>query len=81
LTRNEKNALDETEAFGGGVMDLSGVIVVALGILFFFGGAAWLEIRFRKGRLADGRGEQPPQHAVSITSGARAAHSRVAESD
>jgi hypothetical protein len=37
----------------GGIMDLSGVIVVALGILFFFGGAAWLEIRSRKQNRPD----------------------------
>jgi hypothetical protein len=29
-------------------MDLSGVIVIVPGILFFFGGAAWLEIHSRK---------------------------------
>lgn len=29
-------------------MDLSGIIVVVLGILFFFGGVAWLEVRSRK---------------------------------
>ena len=62
-------------------MDLSGIIVVVLGILFFFGGTAWLEIHSRKSRRADGRGEQPPQPAVPKRSGGRAAHSCVAKSD
>jgi hypothetical protein len=62
-------------------MDLSGIIVAALGVLFFFGGAAWLEIHSRKRSLADGRGKQSPQFGVSIRSGGRSAHSRVAKSD
>ena len=36
-------------------MDLSGFIVVALGISFFFGGAAWLEIRSRKNNRPPGK--------------------------
>jgi hypothetical protein len=62
-------------------MDLSGIIIGALGVLFFFGGAAWLEIRSRKNRLADAQGEQSPQLAVSKRSGGRSAHSRVEMGD
>jgi hypothetical protein len=62
-------------------MDLSGIIVVVLGVLFFFGGAAWLEIHSRKRSLADGQGEQASQPAVSTRPGGREAHSRVAKSD
>ncbi|HEX8650879.1 MAG TPA: hypothetical protein VF708_08550 [Pyrinomonadaceae bacterium] len=40
-------------------MDLSEVIVVALGILFFFGGAAWLEIHSRKQNRPDPQDVQP----------------------
>ena len=46
-------------------MDLSGFIIVILGILFFFGGAAWLEIHSRKSKRPDGQGERSPQPAVS----------------
>ena len=60
---------------------MSGIIVVVLGILFFFGGAAWLEIRSRKSRRAGGQGEQLPQPAFSIRLRGRAARSRVAKSD
>lgn len=45
-------------------MDLSAFIVVGLGILFFVGGAAWLEARSRKGKRADGRGERPQPAAL-----------------
>jgi hypothetical protein len=62
-------------------MDLSGIIIGALGVLFFFGGAAWLEIHSRKNRLADGHGEQTSQPGVSTRPGGREAHSRVAKSD
>ena len=46
-------------------MDLSGVIIVVLGILVFFGGAAWLEIRSRKNNRPAGQRERPPLPAVS----------------
>lgn len=38
-------------------MDLSKIIVVVLGILLFFGGAAWIEIRSRKNNQPDEEGE------------------------
>ena len=41
-------------------MDLSGFIVVILGILFFFGGAAWLEIRSRKNKRPVRQGGHSP---------------------
>jgi hypothetical protein len=31
-------------------MDLSGIIVIVSGLLLFFGGIVWLEIRSRKNR-------------------------------
>jgi hypothetical protein len=39
-------------------MDLSGIIVIVLGVLFFFGGVAWLEIRSRKNT----RSAPPSEH-------------------
>lgn len=45
-------------------MDLSGIIVVVLGMLLFFGGAAWLEIHSRKNKQPDREGELSPQPAV-----------------
>jgi len=63
-------------------MDLSGFIVVILGILFFFGGAAWLEIRSRKNKRPVRQGERSPQPAVSTMSVRRtAAHRRKAKSE
>ena len=59
-------------------MDLSAFIVVGLGILFFVGGTAWLEVRSRKGKRADGQGEQPPPAAEAASAG-RTRHGRVAK--
>lgn len=61
-------------------MGLSGIIVVALGILFFFGGAAWLEIHSRKKNRPDRRDVQPQQPAGSNTSARRTLNRRVASS-
>lgn len=62
-------------------MDLSAIIVVALGILIFFGGVAWLEIRSRKqNRLA--RQDAQPRQADDLTTSARRTLSRrVARSE
>ncbi len=62
-------------------MDLSGVIVVALGILFFFGGAAWLEIHSRKQNRPDLQGVQPRQPTAPTTSAGRTVNRRVARSE
>ena len=62
-------------------MDLSGIIVVVLGILLFFGGAAWLEIRSRKQNHPDRLGVQPQQPAVPTTSARRTVNRRVASSE
>jgi hypothetical protein len=63
------------------IMDLSGIIVVVLGILIFFGGAAWLEIRSRKQNRPDRQDVQPQQPAVSTTSAKRTVNRRVAGSE
>jgi hypothetical protein len=62
-------------------MDLSGFIVVILGILFFFGGAAWLEIRSRKNKRPVRQGGHSLQPAVSTMSGRRTVHRREAKSE
>ena len=59
-------------------MNLSEIFIVVLGILFFFGGAAWLEIRSRRDRRARGQGGQslptgPPKHAGGTVDGPSAA--------
>ena len=48
-------------------MDLSVLIVAGLGILFFVGGAAWLEVHSRKNKRTDGQGE--PGTAASRRTG------------
>jgi hypothetical protein len=63
-------------------MDLSGFIVIILGILFFFGGAAWLEIRSRKNKRPVRQGGHSPQPAVSTMSVRdTAVHRRKAKSE
>lgn len=62
-------------------MDLSGVIVVALGILFFFGGAAWLEIHSRKQNRPDLQDVQPGQPTAPTTSAGQTVNRRVAMSE
>ena len=42
-------------------MDLTGIILVVLGILIFFGGAAWLEIHSRKNNRPDRQDARPQQ--------------------
>ena len=59
-------------------MDLSALIVAGLGILFFVGGAAWLEVHSRKAERTDGRGGQP-QPAASAAPAGRTRHGRVAK--
>ena len=62
----------------GGFMDLSALIVAGLGILFFVGGAAWLEVHSRKNKRTGGRGEQPQPVATAAPAG-RTGHGRVAK--
>jgi hypothetical protein len=62
-------------------MDLSGVIVVILGILFFFGGAAWLEIRSRKHKRPVQGSEHSSQPVVSTMSARRTVYRSEAESE
>ena len=62
-------------------MDLSGIIVVVLGILFFFGGGVWLEIHSRKKNRPDRRDVQPQQPARSTMSDERAWNRRVASNE
>jgi hypothetical protein len=66
----EINALDET-GVDGGIMDLSEVIIVMLGILFFFGGAAWLEIHSRKNESPVRQGAQLSQSVISTMTARR----------
>ena len=61
-------------------MDLSGVIVVVLGILLFFGGVVWLEIRSRKNNRPARQGGHSPQTDVSTMSAEGAVRRREAES-
>ena len=42
-------------------MDLSGIIGIVLGAVFFFGGVAWLEIRSRKTARSAQSSEHLPQ--------------------
>ncbi len=49
----ELNALDEQGVERRTIMDLSTVIVVMFEVLFFFGGAAWLEMHSRKNKTLD----------------------------
>ena len=55
-------------------MDLSGVIVVILGMLVFFGGAVWLGILSRKNNRPVGQGVKPARPIVST---ARAKNRRL----
>jgi hypothetical protein len=62
-------------------MDLSGIIIVVLGMLLFFGGAAWLEIRSRKTKQPDREGELSPQPAVARISDRRTMQRRGTKSE
>lgn len=62
-------------------MDISGIIVVVLGMLFFFGGVAWLGIRSRKQNRLDRQDVQPQRPADSTTSARRTVNRRVARSE
>ena len=62
-------------------MDLSAIIVVAFGILFFFGGAVWLEIRSRKHNRPNQQDVQPQQSASSATYARRMVNRREARSE
>ncbi len=59
-------------------MDLSAIIVVALCILVFVGGAAWLGIHSRRGKRPDRQGVQPQQPDELTTSARRAVNRSVA---
>jgi hypothetical protein len=62
-------------------MDLSEIIIAALGILIFFGGAAWLEIHSRKQSRPDRRDAQPQQPAGSTMPDKRMLNRRFASSE
>ena len=62
-------------------MDLSAIIVVALGILIFFGGVAWLEMRSRKSNRPARQDAQPQQPDDLTTSARRTASRRAAMSE
>ena len=57
-------------------MELSAFIVIVLCILFFVGGAVWLEIRSRKDKRPDGQREQSPPAASTAPAG-RTRYGRV----
>ena len=61
-------------------MDLSAMIVVALGILFFFGGAVWLELHSRKSNRT-ARGGEPQQPAVTMTPAGQGVGRQVARGE
>ena len=58
-------------------MDISGIIVVILGVLLFFGGVAWLEIRSRKNNRPVRQEGHAPQSADSKTSAKRTEYRRT----
>ena len=62
-------------------MDLSAIIIVALGILLFFGGVAWLDMRSRKSNRPSRKDAQPQQPDDSATSARRTAGRRAAMSE
>ena len=57
----------------------SEIIAAALGILIFFGGAAWLEIHSRKNRQAVRQGEHSSRPDVSTVSAEVTVQSRAGE--
>jgi hypothetical protein len=59
----------------------SGIIVVALGLLFFFGGAVWLEFRTQKQNSPDRQDTQPQQPAGSTMSTGRTGSMCAARSE
>lgn len=61
-------------------MDLSGIIVIVLGVLFFFGGVAWLEMRSRKNTRYAPLGEHFPQPDAPTMSAERTMHEHEMES-
>ena len=64
----------------GDIMDLSGIIVIVFGVLFFFGGVAWLEIRSRKNSRSAQLGEHLPQPDAPAMSGERTVRGHEMES-
>ena len=62
-------------------MDLSAIIVVLVGLLFFVGGSAWLELHSRRKKRADPQSEQSPQPAAATPSAGRTVYRRAAESE
>lgn len=62
-------------------MDLSGIIVIVLGVLFFFGSVAWLEIRSRKNQRTIGQSEGSPQPADSTTYAGRVVYKRAVNNE
>ena len=60
-------------------MDLSGIIVIVLGVLFFFGGVAWLEMRSRKNMRSAQSSEHLPQPDTPTMSVERTVHGHEME--
>lgn len=59
-------------------MGLSGIVVVILGALLFFGGVMWLEIRSRKNNPPGRTDEHSRRQGVSKMTSGRAGHGREA---
>ena len=57
-------------------MGLSGIVVVILGALLFFGGVMWLEIRSRKNNPTGRTDEHPRREGVSKMTSGRVGYSR-----
>ena len=59
-------------------MDLSRIIVIVSGLLLFFGGIVWLEIRSRKSKPPAPRDADTPRPAFSTAPARRTVYSRGA---
>ena len=62
-------------------MGLSGILVVILGALLFFGGVMWLEIRSRKSNPPGRTDEHPRRRGVSKKTSGRVGYGREAAAD
>jgi len=57
-------------------MDLSGIIVIVSGLLLFFGGVGWLELRSRKNKMPARRDGHTPHSALSTAPTRRTVYRR-----
>jgi hypothetical protein len=60
-------------------MDLSGIIVIVSGLLLFFGGIVWLEIRSRTNRGPARPDSNTPRPALSTAPARRTVYRRGAD--